>query len=36
MITTYELDIQTLKDKKLSQEQSMTKLFSEAREDIEN
>lgn len=36
MITTYELDIQTLKDKKLSQEQSMSKLFNDAREDMEN
>ncbi len=36
MITTYELDIHSLREKKLAQEATMAKLFSEAREDIEN
>jgi hypothetical protein len=31
MITTYELDIQTLKDKKVEQTNSMNRLFNEAR-----
>lgn len=31
MITTYELDIQKLKNKKIEQENSMNALFSEAR-----
>jgi hypothetical protein len=36
MITTYELDIQTLKDKKIGQENAMNRLFNDAREDIDN
>lgn len=36
MITTYELDIHTLREKKLEQENAMNKLFADAREDIEN
>ena len=34
MITTYELDIHSLRDKKMAQENTMAKLFSKAREDI--